>query len=245
MKNFRLLLAYDGSRYRGWQRLTNCDLTIQGKMESVLSKLFEEPVTIVGSGRTDAGVHARGQVANFWMETAISSEEVCAYLRRYLPEDIGVISVEETDLRFHSRLSAKEKTYSYRVWNSTLPNVFERRYLTVFPEPLDIKAMQKGAEALIGEHNFLSFCSNKHFKKSPVRTIKDFRIEQCDQEIRFLVTANGFLYNMMRIMAGTLLEIGMGQREWQTIEPLFISPCREKAGFTAPAKGLCLEEVRY
>ncbi len=245
MKNFKLLLAYDGTRYKGWQRLGNTEQTIQGKLESVLSRLFERPIEIVGSGRTDAGVHARAQVANFWVQTDLTEAAILQYLRRYLPEDIGVCSVEEVDGRFHSRLSAVEKTYCYRVWNSEAPNVFERRYLTVVPEALDVEAMQKAAEAFCGTHDFLAFCSNKHFKKSSVRTVYSVQVERRQEEIRFTVRANGFLYNMVRIMVGTLLEIGLNQREIGSIPQLFASRIREDAGFTAPAKGLCLMEVRY
>lgn len=245
MKNFKLLLAYDGTRYKGWQRLGNTEQTIQGKLESVLSRLFERPIEIVGSGRTDAGVHARAQVANFWVQTDLTEAAILQYLRRYLPEDIGVCSVEEVDKRFHSRLSAVEKTYCYRVWNSEAPNVFERRYLTVVPEALDVEAMQKAAESFCGAHDFLAFCSNKHFKKPSVRTVYSVQVEQRQEEIRFTVRANGFLYNMVRIMVGTLLEIGLNQRDAGTIPQLFASRIREDAGFTAPAKGLCLMEVRY
>lgn len=245
MKNFKLLLAYDGGRYRGWQRLGNSDMTIQGKIEAVLGRLFEHPVEIAGSGRTDAGVHARGQTANFKADTEKTAAEVEDYLRHYLPEDIGVLSVEEVPLSFHSRLSVRDKTYCYRVWNCPVPNVFERRYLTVIPEPLRVEAMAEAAQAVVGRHNFLAFCSNKQFKKSPVRTVSSFQVERIGGEIRFTVTADGFLYNMVRILVGTLLEIGRGERTAETLSALLDGAARELAGPTAPAKGLCLMEVRY
>ena len=245
MRNFRLLLTYDGSRYRGWQRLGNSDLTIQGKLEQVLSRMVQAPVEVIGSGRTDAGVHAMGQTANFHCETDLSEPEILDYLRRYLPEDIGVLSVEEAEPRFHSRYHALEKTYRYRIWNSDRPCVFERRYVWQVPEPLDVDVMAQAAEEFLGTHDFLAFCSNKHFKKSPVRTITSFRVERVGPEIWFTITGDGFLYNMVRILVGTLLAVGRGELTREQIPVIFESRTRELAGETVPAKGLCLMEVRY
>lgn len=243
--NIRLLLSYDGSRYRGWQRLGNSDMTIQGKLESVLSKMVSAPVEVIGSGRTDAGAHAEGQVANFHCATDMSCAQIRDYLRRYLPEDIGVISVSEADERFHSRYNAMEKTYRYRIWNSDLPCVFERKYVWQIDEPLDIPAMKSAALEFLGQHDFLGFCSNKHFKKTSVRTIKSFLVERSGPEIVFTVTGDGFLYNMVRIMVGTLVAIGSGEMASNDIHAIFESKVREHAGVTAPAKGLCLMEVKY
>lgn len=245
MRNIKLLLAYDGSRYRGWQRLGDSEQTIQGKLEQVLSRMLEQPVEVIGSGRTDAGAHAAGQVANFHAETDLSCGKICAYLRRYLPEDIGVLSVEEAGLRFHSRLNAVRKTYRYRIWNSETPCVFERKYVWTLPEPLDVTAMQEAASHFLGTHDFLAFCSNKHFKKSSIRTIFDFQIVQEGPELHFWVTGNGFLYNMVRIMVGTLLAVGRGELAPAEIDAILKGRCRELAGETAPAKGLCLMEVQY
>lgn len=245
MRNFKLLLCYDGTRYRGWQRLGNTDATIQGKLETVLSRMAEHPVEVIGSGRTDAGVHALAQVANFHCRTDRTCQEILAYLRQYLPEDIGVISVEEVPERFHSRYQAVEKTYRYRVWNSPLPCVFERRMVYVVPEPLDVTAMARGAELFLGSHDFMAFCANKHFKKSAVRTIHRFSVERQGPEIVFTVTGDGFLYHMVRIMVGTLLEIGKGQRIKEDIPTILASRVRENAGMTVPAQGLCLMEVQY
>ena len=245
MRNFRLLLAYDGSRYRGWQRLGDSDHTIQGKLEQVLSRMVQAPVEVIGSGRTDAGVHAMGQTANFHCETDLSCPEIMAYLRQYLPEDIGVISVLEADPRFHSRYNAAEKTYRYRIWNSDLPCVFERRYVWQVAEPLHVEAMSRAAEKFLGTHDFLAFCSNKHFKKSSVRTITDFRVERMGPEIWFTVTGDGFLYHMVRITVGTLLAVGKGEMGQDDIPRMMESRNRELAGETVPAKGLCLMEVRY
>lgn len=243
--NFRLLLSYDGTRYRGWQRLGNCDMTVQGKLEAVLSKMTGQPVEVIGSGRTDAGAHALGQVANFHCRTQMSCDEIKAYLQQYLPEDIGVLEVTQAEERFHSRYNAKEKTYRYCVWNSGSPCVFERKYVWKIPQTLDVDAMDKAAQLFLGEHDFLAFCSNKHFKKSSVRTITSFTVQSIGPQIHFTVTGNGFLYNMVRIMVGTLVEIGLGQRKAEEIPDIFSSKTREHAGITAPPNGLFLMEVKY
>ena len=245
MKNFRMLLAYDGTRYRGWQRLGNSGDTIQGKLETALSRILGTPVEVSGSGRTDAGAHAAGQVASFRAETVMGAELILRELRRYLPEDIGVLSLEEAPPRFHARLSATGKTYVYRVWNSAVPNVFERRYVYQMPEPLDLAAMERAAADLLGTHDFLAFSSNKHFKKSSIRTITDLQIQRIGPEVRFTVTGDGFLYNMVRILVGTLLEIGVHRREADSMPAILASRRRENAGETAPARGLCLMEVYY
>lgn len=245
MRNFKLLLAYDGTRYKGWQRLGNSDQTIQGKLEAVLSKMVGTPVEVIGSGRTDAGVHAMGQVANFHAETIMSCDEICDYLRQYLPEDIGVLSAETVDDRFHSRFHATQKTYLYRIWNSNEPCVFERKYVWPVAEYFDLEAMKMAAEYFLGTHDFLTFCSNKHFKKSSVRTIYALDIERRGEELQFRITGDGFLYNMVRIMVGTLLDVGRGVRKPQDIPSLFEDKNRVEAGMTAPARGLCLMEVAY
>ena len=244
MRNIRLDLCYDGTRYNGWQRQKVHDNTIQGKIETALSRILGEPIEISASGRTDTGVHARGQVANFHTESRMDCEEILEQLRRYLPEDIGVYSCREVSPRFHSRLNALEKTYQYRVWNSEMPCVFDRRFVAEFPEELDVDAMQAAALLLLGTHDFSAFCANRKMKKSTVRTIKAFTVERVGEEIRFTVTGNGFLHNMVRILVGTLIEVGRGERNLESIPELFGGK-REQAGFLAPGKGLCLMEVRY
>lgn len=245
MRNFRMLIAYDGTRYKGWQRLPTTGQTIQGKIEAALSRLFEMPIEISGSGRTDAGAHAKGQVANFHVNTALSAEKIQAYLRHELPEDIGLLELCEVDARFHARLSAKRKTYQYRVWNADVPNVFERRYVNQVAAKLDVEAMQEAALDYLGTHDFLAFCSNKNFKKSSIRKIDRIEILKIGEEIRFTITGDGFLYNMVRIMVGTLIEIGLHRRAVDSIPAIFMSRIREQAGETAPARGLCLMEVEY
>ncbi len=244
MRNLRLDICYDGTRYRGWQRLPGREDTIQGKLETALSRILGEPIEISGSGRTDAGVHARGQVASFHCESAMPAEEILENLRRYLPEDIGIYSCREASPRFHARLNAKEKTYEYRIWNSDSPCVFDRRFVTVMPEKLDIRAMEEGAEHLLGSHDFSAFCGNAKMKKSTVRFLRAVEIRRVGPEVRLRFTGNGFLQNMVRILTGTLVEVGRGERRADSIPELF-GGRRAEAGFLAPAQGLCLMEVDY
>ena len=244
MRNLRLDICYDGTRYRGWQRLPGKDDTIQGKLESCLSRILEEPIEISGSGRTDAGVHAKHQIANFYCESTLTCAEILEQLRRYLPEDIGIHSCKDVSPRFHARLNAKEKTYEYRIWNSESPCVFERRYVAVMQEPFDLNAMRMAAAYLCGEHDFSAFCGNAKIKKSTVRYIRSIEINRAGEELRFRFTGNGFLHNMVRILVGTLVEVGRGERSPDSIPELFGNK-RAEAGFLAPAKGLCLEEVQY
>ena len=244
MRNIRLDICYDGSRYRGWQRLTGVDNTIQGKIEQALSRILEEPIEISGSGRTDAGAHAEHQIANFHCHNAMPCEEILAQLRRYLPEDIGIYSCKEAAERFHARLNAKCKTYRYRIWNSDAPCVFARKQVWVLPEKLDVGKMRAAAEYFLGEHDFSAFNANKKMKKSTIRRIDSFLIQRQGEELVFTVTGNGFLYNMVRIMVGTLVEVGRGERMPESI-PMLFGAKREEAGLLVPAQGLCLMEVEY
>lgn len=245
MTNFRITVAYDGSRYGGWQRLGGQDNTIQGKLEHVLSKMTGHRVEIHGAGRTDAGVHARGQVAHFKIETGKTPDEIRAYLNRYLPEDIAVTACDAVDDRFHARLNAKAKRYVYRIWNSATPNVFERKYLCRWEAPLDLERMQAGAARLVGEHDFKAFCGNKRMKKSTVRTIYELRIERIGDEVRLTFYGTGFLQYMVRILTGTLVEIGEGKRAPEEIDEILASRDRAQAGITMPPQGLTLDEVIY
>lgn len=240
----RLDICYDGTRYRGWQRLANTDNTIQGKLEAALSRILSEPIEISGSGRTDAGVHARHQIANFHCGSAMPAGEILAKLRQYLPEDIGIYSCEDASERFHARLHAVRKTYCYRLWNSAEPCVFERRYMTVLPDRLDVQAMRRAAAYFLGEHDFTAFTTSKGAKKSNVRCIQAVDIRQLGGEIRITFTGDGFLYNMVRIMTGTLVEVGLGLRRPEEIPGLFAGK-REQTGRTMPPQGLCLMEVTY
>ena len=244
MRNLRLDLCYDGTRYRGWQRIPGTENTIQGKLEQTLSRILGEPVEVSGSGRTDAGVHALGQVASFHCESSMPANQILEQLRRYLPEDIGIYSCREAAPRFHARLNARQKTYRYRIWNSDAPCVFRRRYVAVFPEQLSIQTMDRAGQYLVGEHDFAAFCVRAKQKKSTVRCIFALSVTRAGDEIHITVTADGFLYNMMRIIAGTLIEVGRGERSPESVAALF-SAQRSEAGFLVPAQGLCLMEVEY
>ena len=245
MYNYKLTIQYDGTRYRGWQVQGNTDQTIQGKLEGVLSRLTGQLVEVHGSGRTDAGVHALGQVANVKLPHPVEPSELLGELNRYLPADIGVIAAEPAPERFHARLNARSKTYRYRIWNSAIPNVLERSYLYVLPESLDVAAMERAAADLVGTHDFRSFCGLKRFKKSTVRTITDIAIIQDGAEMRLEFTGNGFLMRMVRILAGTLVEVGLGQREADTMPAVLAAQDRAAAGPALPAQGLALVRVEY
>ena len=230
MPNFRMTLSYDGTRYNGWQRQGNTPDTIQGRLEAALSDLLAQPVEVAGSGRTDAGVHARMQTASFRARTDLPAPELLRQLRARLPGDIGVLTLEETAPRFHARLSCRGKTYVYRIWNSETPNVFERHYVYALPQPLDTAAMQRAAALLCGTHDYTSFCANRRMKKSAVRTVDAITV---------------FLYHMVRILTGTLLEVGLGQRDADTMPAILAAHDRSAAGPAAPARGLILWETRY
>ena len=244
MRNVRLDICYDGTRYKGWQRLPNTENTIQTKLETALSRILMEPIEVVGSGRTDAGTHAAGQVANFHCQSGLPCQEILLQLRRYLPEDIGIYSCKNVSQRFHARLNAKTKTYRYRLWNSEKPCVFQRRYVYVDTRKVDVGQMRNGAEAFLGEHDFSAFCANRKMKKTTIRYIQSFSIDKLEDEIVFTVTGNGFLHNMVRILVGTLLEVGRGERSVESIPSLFGAE-RKEAGECVPSCGLCLMEVTY
>ena len=244
MRNFRLELCYDGSRYRGWQRQGNTGATIQGKLEDTLSRVLGQNVEVHGAGRTDAGVHARQQVASFRADTALSCEEMLTRLRAHLPEDIGAVSLTEAEPRFHARLSCVGKTYVYRIWNSTCPCVFERKYVWRLPEALDETEMRRAAAMLVGEHDFAGFHTGRS-KKSTVRRLDRIDIERRGAELQIALSGNGFLYNMARILTGTLVEVGQGKRAADEMPHILESRDRARAGFTAPPQGLWLWETRY
>lgn len=244
MKNFKIIIQYEGARFQGWQRQTSTDNTIQGKIEAILSKMCNVPVEINGAGRTDSGVHAEGQVANFKINTDKTPEEIMNYLNMYLPEDVAVISITEVDDRFHARLNAKGKHYRYRLRTTATPDVFSRKYVHVQETALDVEAMKAAAKKLSGKHDFKAFTSNHRTKKSTVRTI-DIKIKETDDEIILDYTGDGFLYHMVRILTGTLIEVGEGKRTPESMEDIFAAGERADAGALVPAKGLTLVEVYY
>lgn len=243
--NYKMLLQYDGSRYNGWQKQGNTKNTIQEKLENILNRLSENTVEVFGSGRTDAGTHAWGQVANFHMNWEGKTKELFLKINDALPEDIALLSLEKVPSRFHSRLHATAKTYVYRIWNSVIPPVFERKYVFVDKTPLDVEQMKKAASYLLGEHDFQNFSSVKKTKKSTIRFVYHIEFLKKGEEIQLIFTGNGFLYNMVRILSGTLIEVGEGKRKAESIPEIFEAKSREAAGFTAPAKGLVLAKVFY
>jgi len=247
LRNLKLLLTYDGSRYRGWQRLKGTDNTIQGKLETALTRILDEPVELIASGRTDAGVHALGQVANFHCQSSMDCREILSELRRYLPGDIGVLSCEEASARFHARYNARRKTYLYRVWNSSAPCVFIRGQVYRLETPLNIDAMKEAAAHFLGTHDFRAFCTGKGSGKSTVRTIDALTVTRQGQEVQIRIRADGFLYNMVRIITGTLLEVGMADHPLTAgdIPGILETQTRSYAGYTVPAQGLTLVEVEY
>lgn len=247
MRNFKITIQYEGTRYQGWQRQDSTNNTIQGKFETILAKMTGlDFVQVDGSGRTDAGAHAFGQVANFKIDTNMTAKEIMSYINQYLPEDIGVIAIQEMPERFHSRLNAKGKTYNYRIWNTELPCIFARRYVYEMPEELQLEAMRTAAAYLIGKHDFKAFTSNKKSKKSTVRTINTVQIDRNGSEVVITYSGDGFLYHMVRILTGTLIEVGLGQRAPASMQVLLEKDAtRDMAGMLVPAKGLCLMEVQY
>lgn len=245
MKNFKLLIQYDGNRYNGWQKQKNTSNTIQEKIQNVIKKMTGEDIELYGSGRTDAGTHAIGQTANFHWDTEKDGIYVKNYLNKFLPNDIAVISTQEVNERFHSRLNAKGKKYLYRVLNTDVSDVFKRNYTFFYSEKLDIEKMRKGAAYFCGEHDFKSFCTKSSNKKTTIRTIYSIDINKNGDEIEFLFYGNGFLYNMVRIITGTLMDIGEGKIEPECVVDIIKSKSRYNAGITVPAHGLYLLEVIY
>jgi tRNA pseudouridine38-40 synthase len=245
MRNIKITIEYDGSRYKGFQRLTDSENTIQGKLESVLSKMADEKIEIIGSGRTDMGVHARNQVANFKTNSNLSIKKINEYLNKYLPEDIVIKNVEEVDDRFHSRYNVKQKVYLYKLNNSKNQDVFLRKYSTHIERELDIDLMKKASEYLVGEHDFTSFASSKSKKKSNVREIYSITINKNKDIIDIFVEGNGFLYNMVRIIVGALIDVGLHKKTPEDIKIMLDELDRSKASDTAPAKGLYLYSVKY
>ncbi len=245
MRNIKMTIKYDGSRYKGFQRLKDNDMTIQGKIESVLSKMTEENIEIIGSGRTDMGVHAYGQVANFKTKCDLPIKKMKTYLYEYLPEDIVITSLEEVDERFHSRYNAKSKIYLYKIFNNEFHDPFLRKYTTHIPKQLNLDLMKEGSKYLVGEHDFTSFASSKSKKKSNVRTITSISIQENNGLIDIYVEGDGFLYNMVRIIVGALIDVGLKKISPKDIKTMLEAKDRSVSSDTAPGKGLYLYKVKY
>lgn len=243
-QNFKMMISYDGTHYRGWQRLKNDEKSIQYKIEKVLSELYKTEIKLIGSGRTDAGVHAACQIANFHAENTYTTEEVYKYVNHYLPEDIAVNKIEIVDEQFHSRFNVSEKLYQYKIWTGVHSNVFERKNSYWVQESLDITKMKEAAELFIGKHNFAGF-SSRSKNKNAIKEIYNINIYTKGAMIIIDINGEGFLYNMIRIIVGTLIEIGQSKKNIDVIEHVFTTGVREEAGFTVPGKGLCLMNVIY
>lgn len=255
IKNYKMILEYDGTKYNGWQKQGNTDNTIQGKLEATLSRYFNQPIEIHGSGRTDAGVHAQGQVVNFKIDTKLIAKEtllneadLMSTLNIFFPEDIRITTLSEVDIRFHARLNAKRKTYRYTICLSNKEPVFNRKYCMLMPKPLDIEAMKSASKYFLGTHDLLGFSDTKT-KKSTVRTIESITFsEQKVNNDNYLIidyTGDGFLYHTIRLITGTLLSIGLKESAIDIIEEILTTKNRRQVPFMAPAKGLSLIEVEY
>ena len=247
-QNYKLLLSYDGSRYFGFERQKDQELTIQGKLEAVLSAMPRndtEKVETFSAGRTDAGVHARGMCCNVFLDTNLTEEEIQEYCNHYLPEDIGINFVKKASERFHARYLARGKVYRYSCYIGKNKDVFERKYLYHLEEEPDIEEMKRAGAYLVGEKDFKSFSGNPKMKKSTVRKIFNIDILRNGNILRFYFHGSGFLQYQIRIMVGTLLEVGYHKKRAEEMEEILLSRDRRRAGYTAPAKGLCLMKVEY
>ncbi len=245
MNNYKFILCYDGTRYKGWEHQPGIDNTIQGKMEYHLAQLAGEEVEVLGAGRTDAGVHAKGMVCNARFDTSLSVEEITSYMNEHLPEDICVLETRIASDRFHARYNAVGKTYCYTCYYGPGKPVFNRKYVLTLDKRPDVEAMRRAAAYLTGKHDYMSFCGNKHMKKQTIRIVDSIEISERNSYINFTYHGTGFLQHMVRIMTGTLLEVGMGERVPESIPELIEARDRSLAGPTAPARGLCLMEVDY
>lgn len=283
-RNFKMKIRYDGTRFQGWESQPGVEMTIEGKIETVLRRMLEDemgegaltsektslktlgkisgedaadnndntalinagmPVKVIASGRTDAGVHAIGQVANVHLDTDMTVADIQSYLNRYLPDDIAIEDLKDASERFHARYNALGKTYRYTCYYGASKPVFDRKYVNVLDQEPDVRAMRQAAEYLIGTHDFKSFCANPRMRKSTVRCVDSIEIEKEGPYIRMYFHGNGFLQNMVRILSGTLLEVGFGRMTPERVGEVLEAKDRKLAGPTAKAQGLCLMEVDY
>jgi len=242
MQNYLLTLSYDGTEFHGWQRQPD-RRTVQGVLESSLNKITKKKINVIGAGRTDAGVHAQEQVANFKANLSIEDGDLLQALNALLPEDVRVTSLKRVDLNFHARKMARSKIYQYRIWNTPFISPFLLRYVLHWPSALNLDLMKKAACLFVREADFRAFSSNRLL--DPVRKVTRSEIEKKADEIIYTVEANGFLRYMVRTMMGTLLEVGRGKILPEKIEEIFREKKRSLASPTAPAKGLCLIKVNY
>ncbi len=242
--NYRLKLMYDGTRYAGWQRQQNAQ-TIQGELERALSVITREAVSTIGVSRTDAGVHAASYTANVHLENPIDSYKLFRGANALLPADIRLIEAKPCDESFNARFDAVQKTYLYRIDTTPHGNVFYRNYAWHVPQALDLKKMQKAADCFLGSHDFSGFMAQGGSSKTFTRTIMDSSFTEEDGLLTYRITGNGFLYNMVRIIAGTLVWVGKGKIAPEDMPAIILSKDRTRAGMTAPAHGLTLLRAEY
>ena len=245
-KNYLLCIEYDGTKYSGWQRQGNTDNTIECRIANCLKLMCncKTDIELHGSGRTDAGVHAKGQMANVRLDTAYDTEYIKEYLNKYLPADIRILEVKIVDNRFHARLSAKSKTYKYTIFNGDKPDVFIRRYCWQIKEELDVEYMQTVANSFAGKHDFRSF-SDMRTKKSSIRNIDRITICKNNDIIYIEFTGDGFLYHMVRKLTAAIVEAGRGRLNIKDVQDILDKKDRQSFALLAPANGLCLEKVKY
>lgn len=244
IRNIKIVLAYEGTNYAGFQRQLNGP-TIQGILEEKLSLVLNTKISIIGAGRTDAGVHARGQVINFNTENELAFDKVQKALNSLLPEDILILSIEEVDSKFHARYSAKNKTYSYSIYNHNLRPLFNRNFVYYYRHHLDLNKINAAAGYLIGQHDFKTFQATGSTVINTIRTVHFCRLNQTGPLIELIINADGFLYHMVRNIVGSLILVGNGKLSVERFRDILELKDRNIAGPTAPAHGLCLEEVFY
>ena len=245
MRRYRIVVAYDGTNYCGWQVQPN-GITVEEVLNKKISKLTGEDIHIIGASRTDSGVHAMGNVAVFDTETRIPPEKFMHALNQKLPEDIVIVKSDEVAADWHPRYQDEVlKTYEYHIYNSKIQNPLKRHFHTFVSFPLDVERMREGAKHLVGEHDFVSFCNVRTQVEDTVREVKEIQILQDKEDITIRITGNGFLYNMVRIIAGTLIRVGRGFYEPERVKEILEAKERTEAGVTAPANGLVLVEIKY
>lgn len=244
MRNVKVVVEYDGTDYFGFQRQADAP-TVQEELERVLGKIVKKKVTVYGSGRTDTGVHAEGQVINFKTECSIPVEKLCIAMNSFLPKDIAAVEAEEVDMQFHARYSAKKRLYRYNILNRVNKSAFEGRYSWHVPMELDVEAMREGARWLVGIHNFTSFSCADRYDGSPVRNLMLLDVRRDRELVIIEVRASAFLRSMVRVIVGTLVDVGIGKMDSSKVRDVLLAEDRRFAGKTAPPQGLCLVEVEY
>lgn len=244
MKRIKLTVAYDGTNYCGWQIQKN-GITVEEVLNRTLTKFFKEEIAVIGASRTDSGVHALGNVAVFDADVTMPSDKISYAINNLLPDDIRIRKSEEVEADFHPRYCDTRKTYEYKIYNNQFPNPIERLYSHFVYYPLDVEKMQRAADYLVGEHDFKSFCTPKPDVENTVRTIYSIRVTKVEHMVTIRINGNGFLYNMVRIIVGSLMKVGMGMIPPEEIKNILEAKDRTKAGHKAPACGLTLVEIEY